>query len=62
MKVTITKLYLPVVLFGCETSSLILWEDIRLQAFKNGLLKNTFGLKTQEVTKDWKKTAYGGAP
>jgi hypothetical protein len=40
----------PVVLYGCETWSLILREEHRLRVFENEVLRRIFGLKTDEVT------------
>jgi hypothetical protein len=39
-----------VVLYGCETLSLILREEPRLRAFENRLLRKIFGPKIAEVT------------
>ena len=42
---------LPIVLYGCETWSLILRvlrEECRLRAFKNKILRQIFGLKRDE--------------
>jgi hypothetical protein len=39
----------PVVLYGCETWSLSLWEEQRLKVCENGVLRRIFGLKRQEV-------------
>jgi hypothetical protein len=48
------KLYetiiLPVVLYGCETLSLILSEEDRLRVFENRVLRRIFGSKKDEVT------------
>jgi hypothetical protein len=41
---------LPVVLYGCETWSLILREEHRLRVFENRALKKIFGPKKAEVT------------
>ena len=41
---------LPVVLYGCETWSLILREERRLRVFENRLFRRTFGPKRDEVT------------
>jgi hypothetical protein len=41
---------LPVVLYGCETWSLILREERRLRVFENRVLKRIFGPKRDEVT------------
>jgi hypothetical protein len=40
---------LPVVLYGCETWSLILREEQRLKVFENRVLRRIFGLKRDEV-------------
>ena len=39
---------LPVVLYGCETWTLILMEECRLRAFENRILMRIFGPKTDE--------------
>jgi hypothetical protein len=44
---------LPVVLFGCETWSLIFREDRRLRVFVNRLLR-IFGPKRDEITREWR--------
>jgi hypothetical protein len=48
------KLYrtviLPVVLYGCETSSLTLREERKLRVFENSVLRRIFGPKRDEVT------------
>jgi hypothetical protein len=44
---------LPVVLYGCETWSLTLWEEHRLKVFENRVLR-LFGPKTDEVTGEWR--------
>jgi hypothetical protein len=41
---------LPVVLYGCETWSLTLREEHRLEVFENRVLRRIFGPKTDEVT------------
>ena len=41
---------LPVVLYGCETWSLTLWEERRLKVFENRVLRRIFGPKRDEVT------------
>ena len=46
---------LPVVLFGCETWSLILREERRLGVFENRVLRRIFGPKRDEVTEEWRK-------
>ena len=42
---------LPVVLYGCETWSLILREESRLRVFENRVLR-IFGPKRDEVTEE----------
>jgi len=39
----------PVVLYGCETWSLILWEERKLRAFENMVLMRIFGPRRDEV-------------
>ena len=46
---------LPVVLYGCETWSLILREECKLMVFKNMVLRRIFGLKWDEVIREWRK-------
>jgi hypothetical protein len=46
---------LPVVLYGCETWSLILREEGRLRVFENRVLRRIFGPKRDEVTGEWRK-------
>ena len=46
---------LPVVLYGCETWSLILREERRLRVFENRVLKRIFGAKRDEVILEWRK-------
>jgi hypothetical protein len=38
----------PVVLYGCETSSLTLREEHRLRVFENRVLRRIFGAKREE--------------
>jgi hypothetical protein len=58
MKVKIYKtIILPVVLYGCETWSLILREEHRLKVFENRVLRRIFELKRNEVTRKWRKGA-----
>jgi hypothetical protein len=44
---------LPVVLYGCETWSIILREERRLRVFVNRVLRSILGPKRDEVTGDW---------
>jgi hypothetical protein len=46
---------LPVVLYGCETWSLILREKRRLRVFENMVLRRIFGPKRNEVTGEWRR-------
>jgi hypothetical protein len=46
---------LSVVLYGCETWSLALREEIRLRVFKNRVLWRILGPKRDEVTEEWRR-------
>ena len=46
---------LPVVLYGCQTWSLILREERRLRVFEKRVLRRIFGPKRDEVTREWRK-------
>ena len=48
-------IYVCVVLYGCETWSLILREERRLRVFENRVLGRIFGHKRDEVTREWRK-------
>ena len=54
-----TKIYrtiiLPVVLYGCETCSLILREERKLRVFENRVLRRIFWPRKDEVTGEWRK-------
>jgi hypothetical protein len=51
LKVKIYKtIILPVVLYGCETWSLILRDEHILRVFENIVLRRIFGPKMDEVT------------
>ena len=54
-----TKIYrtifLKVVLYGCETWSLTLREELRLRMFENRVLRRIFGPKRDKVTGEWRK-------
>jgi hypothetical protein len=57
IKVKIHKtIILPVVLYGCETWSLILSKEHRLRVFENRVLRRIFGPKRDEVTGEWRKS------
>jgi len=46
---------LSVVLYGCETWSLVLREERSLWVFENRVLRGIFGPKGDEVTGEWRK-------
>ena len=46
---------LPVVLCGCETWSLTLWEERKLRMFENMVLRRIFGPRRDEVTGEWRR-------
>ena len=54
-----TKIYrtiiLPVVLYGCETWSIILREEHRLRVFENRVLRRIFEPERGRVTGEWRK-------
>jgi len=50
-----STIILPVVLYGWETWSLALREELRLRVFENRALRGTFGAKRDEVTGEWRK-------
>jgi len=50
-----STIILPVVLYGCETWSLLLREERRLRVFENRVLRRLFGPKRNEVTGEWRK-------
>jgi hypothetical protein len=41
--------------YGCETWSLALREELTLRVFENRVLRRIFGLKTDEVMGGWRK-------
>ena len=43
------------VLYGCETWSLTLREELRPRVFENGLLRRVFGPNRGEITGEWRK-------
>jgi multidrug transporter EmrE-like cation transporter len=60
LKVKMYKtIILPVILYGCETWSLTLREEHRLQVFENRMLKRILGPKRDEVTGEWRKLHNG---
>jgi len=47
---------LPVVLYGCETSSLTLREERKLWVFENMVLRRIYGPRNDEVTGEWRRS------
>jgi hypothetical protein len=47
---------LPVVVYGCETWSLILREEHRPRVFENRVLRRIFGPKRDEGMWEWRKS------
>jgi hypothetical protein len=48
-------IFLPVVLYGCETWSLTLREEYRLRMFENRMSRRISEQKRDEVTGCWRK-------
>jgi hypothetical protein len=46
---------MPVVLYGCETWSVMLREEHRQEMLEDRLLKKIFGPKRDEVTGEWRR-------
>jgi hypothetical protein len=46
---------LPVVLYGCGTSSLTARNEHRLRVYENWALRRIFGPRREEVAGDWRK-------
>ena len=56
MKIKIYKtVILPVVLYECETWSLIWREEYRLRGFGNRVLRKIFGHQRDEATGEWRR-------
>jgi hypothetical protein len=56
LKININKIiFLPVVLYGCETWSHILREEHRLRVCENRVLRRIFGPKKEEVAGGWRR-------
>jgi hypothetical protein len=51
----IRTIFLPVVLYGCDTWSLILREELWLRVYENRVLRQIFGPKREELTGGWRK-------
>jgi hypothetical protein len=59
IKIRIYKtIILPVVLYVCETWTVTLREEHRMQVFKNRVLRRIFLPKRDEVKGDWRKLHY----
>ena len=57
LKIKVNRtIILSVVLYGCETWSLILREERRLRVFENRVLRRIFGPKRDGLTGEWRKT------
>jgi hypothetical protein len=54
IKIHIT-IILPVVVYGCETWSVILREEHSLRVFENMVLRKIFGPKRDEITGKWRR-------
>ena len=52
---TYKTVILPVVLYGCETWSITLREELRLRVFENKVLRKIFGAKRDEMTRECRK-------
>ena len=56
VKVKIYKtVILPVILYGCETWTLTLREEKRLQVLENKVLRKIFGPKRDDQTGEWRR-------
>ena len=54
LKINIYRtIILPVVLYECETWSLMLREEHWLRVFENRVLRRIFGPKRDEVPREW---------
>jgi hypothetical protein len=45
---------LPVILYGCEISTLILWVQHRPRGYGNKVLRRIVGPKREKVMGDWR--------
>ena len=50
---------LPVILYGCETWTLSLREEKRLQVYENEVLRKIFGPKRDDQTGEWRRLHNG---
>ena len=49
------NIILPIVLYGCETRSLTLREELRMKVYESRVLRRIFGPRRDEVTGEWRK-------
>jgi hypothetical protein len=49
------SIILSLVLYGCETSYLILREECVLRVFENRVLRQIFAPKMEDLTGDWRR-------
>ena len=49
------QIILPVVLYGCETWSLTLREEMKLMVFENVVLRRIFGPRRDKVIGEWRR-------
>ena len=55
LNIKIYRTIISSVLYGCETWSLTLREELRLRVFENRVLRRIFGPKRDEITREWRK-------
>ena len=55
LKSAVSSIILPVVLYGCETWSLILREERKLRVFEYVVMRRIFGPRRVEVTGEWRR-------
>jgi hypothetical protein len=55
VKIKIYKTVILLILYGCETWSLVLREEHRLRMFEKRVLRRIFGPKRDEVISGWRK-------
>ena len=53
-----TTIILPVVLYGCKTSSLTERTQRRLRGLENRALRKVFGPERDKVTGEWRRLRY----
>jgi hypothetical protein len=60
IKVKINRtIILPVVLYGCDTWSLMIREELALRVSENRMLRKIFGPQRKELTGGWRKLHTG---